>query len=1191
MVDLATVGNQVVTSTAPTSAITPGVIEQQANQRAKALGQVADDLMDVSTKLAKNQAAEDLMNQKVTRNADGSVNVENPVSAPLIFGDAGKAFTDAVKVGTIAQHGNSLSQDFADLHTKYPTDPAAFKAAAQAHLDKTAQTVTGPIGEAVQAEGQQLLTQHFNAITSTAATNNIENQKKSITSQIEDQKNTAIALARQGGTDTPEFKQAVTKMNLSYDALGTNPLFKTPQDQIDLEKKNTAGLLQGEALVAHVDSTFNKRGKVEAQKALEEGILNNPNLREVDRSRLYTQGLSRLAYLTADAKINIDANRAITTEFETNLANGKVKAEDPAVGLAIKRATDIGDTEGAQRITAAAAVQQHMRAVNPLPDAIKAEVLGVPTGAVNTAIPAEGRALLNTIAATESAGRYNVRYGGNTPKTFQDYGDHPRVAEPITSGPDVGKSSSAAGRYQFVAPTWDAQKAKLGLKDFSPENQDLAAWDLAQTEYKNKTGKDLLTTLKSGQTADVLPTLSGQWSSLPGGRQPAGRFMAPSANGGAGFTAEDVQRNPFLLSAYVRTLAADPELRVQAAKQSAEAIGKALDNGILPSPAAVAEVNQAAALYPEKMGKTADEMNGRLQGQKIAQLPQEQQAQVTEAYKRATDGQDVHHINVAAAALDQVTKSNKNMDEHPYDEAARRGWTQPAAPIDPAQPDGIAPALVQRASLSARIGGMNHTPNPPLLDKDEVPKLQTALQGPQGPAVLGSIAQALKPQEMQTLLEETAFRDSVTGMSRSGDPAKMNAAYSFMDGLQKQNPLQFEKQFPDGLKDLRAWQSNLAFYPPDEAAKRLMQAYDPALVSGRKAANETADDALKNVSPDKVVSKFSTGFGPIGTGARAPVSDMAGAASGALKADYDLNYREGFIRTGDAGAADKFAMEKLNLKYAVSPTNGNRVMANAPERYYPAIAGSYDWMAKQLDDAVGAAAGVAGAVMRSRALSGGESDEGISETELRGERQYTAPRALVADEQTDRDIANKKPPSYQVMLQDPNGRWSAMTAPPVSEANLQAADAAMKLTPQEKALYQRHLTNLTGPGGVDNPDGSRSTLFQTTVEHDGKFYTIPTVYDGKILWDKNAPDKAAAAVAKTAQIGWDKFPSYKTEDQAEARYQQMHTFMEKDTQIYRASGTLQRFRFDPTGPYQERADNAERMRTAQSFDNAGRVQP
>jgi hypothetical protein len=116
--------------------------------------------------------------------------------------------------------------------------------------------------------------------------------------------------------------------------------------------------------------------------------------------------------------------------------------------------------------------------------------------------------------------------------------------------------------------------------------------------------------------------------------------------------------------------------------------------------------------------------------------------------------------------------------------------------------------------------------------------------------------------------------------------------------------------------------------------------------------------------------------------------------------------------------------------------------------------------------------------------------------------------------------------------------------------NLAAADAAMNLTPQERDLYQRHLSNLYGTGGVTHEDGSRSTLFQTTVEHAGKFYTIPTVFDGKVLWDKGAADPAGAAVEKVKQIGWDKFPSYGSEAEAESRYQKMHDFIAKDTAEY-----------------------------------------
>lgn len=143
-------------------------------------------------------------------------------------------------------------------------------------------------------------------------------------------------------------------------------------------------------------------------------------------------------------------------------------------------------------------------------------------------IPPEGRALLDTIASTE-ANSYDVMYGG---KKFDSYADHPRVNVPITSGPNAGRTSSAAGRYQFLGRTWDQQKRKLGLPDFSPASQDIAAYDLAKTVYRQKTGRDLDADLKSKDPAvlsGIGSALAGTWTSLPGGieqGQGAGRFVS-----------------------------------------------------------------------------------------------------------------------------------------------------------------------------------------------------------------------------------------------------------------------------------------------------------------------------------------------------------------------------------------------------------------------------------------------------------------------------------------------------------------------------------------------------------------------------------------------------------------------------------------------------------------------------------------
>lgn len=188
--------------------------------------------------------------------------------------------------------------------------------------------------------------------------------------------------------------------------------------------------------------------------------------------------------------------QAIREAFANQYANAKGKSE-------LTKAEQSGDTDRLQKFIDGLPGQQQ------------------PTDAVNASIPAEGRALLDTIAGPE-AGRagYNAKYPGGS---FQGFGDHPRQASVIQNGPDAGKTSDAAGRYQFLSSTWDQEAKKKGLKDFSPANQDAAAWDLAQTTYKQQTGGDLLTALKSkdpSTISGVASALSGQWSSLPGGHQP-----------------------------------------------------------------------------------------------------------------------------------------------------------------------------------------------------------------------------------------------------------------------------------------------------------------------------------------------------------------------------------------------------------------------------------------------------------------------------------------------------------------------------------------------------------------------------------------------------------------------------------------------------------------------------------------------
>jgi muramidase (phage lysozyme) len=118
------------------------------------------------------------------------------------------------------------------------------------------------------------------------------------------------------------------------------------------------------------------------------------------------------------------------------------------------------------------------------------------------------RAILDKIASGESPG-YDTRYGGaDGPQQFMDYSHHPDVPVPIPGRP--GYHATAAGRYMITQPT--AQE--LGMQDFSPDSQDAAAWNLANTTYRQKTGRDLEQDAQAGRVR--WNALAGRWESLKG---------------------------------------------------------------------------------------------------------------------------------------------------------------------------------------------------------------------------------------------------------------------------------------------------------------------------------------------------------------------------------------------------------------------------------------------------------------------------------------------------------------------------------------------------------------------------------------------------------------------------------------------------------------------------------------------------
>ncbi|HLO50935.1 MAG TPA: glycoside hydrolase family 104 protein [Kamptonema sp.] len=116
------------------------------------------------------------------------------------------------------------------------------------------------------------------------------------------------------------------------------------------------------------------------------------------------------------------------------------------------------------------------------------------------------KAFLDTIAVaegTDSPNGYRTQYTGTK---FSSFRDHPRE---VKCGRRYGKMlcSDAAGRYQFLSPTWDRFVKKIRIKNFTPANQDRAALELIRE-------KGALEDIEAGRFEIAVSKVARVWPSL-----------------------------------------------------------------------------------------------------------------------------------------------------------------------------------------------------------------------------------------------------------------------------------------------------------------------------------------------------------------------------------------------------------------------------------------------------------------------------------------------------------------------------------------------------------------------------------------------------------------------------------------------------------------------------------------------------
>lgn len=116
------------------------------------------------------------------------------------------------------------------------------------------------------------------------------------------------------------------------------------------------------------------------------------------------------------------------------------------------------------------------------------------------------RKMLNMIADAEDVKHgYNTIFGN---ERFSDLSAHPNVRKQFKQTDGRVNTTTAAGRYQFLKPTWDGLSRQYSLRDFSPRNQDIAA--LALMDQNGS-----LPYVLKGDFQTAVKKSGGTWASLP----------------------------------------------------------------------------------------------------------------------------------------------------------------------------------------------------------------------------------------------------------------------------------------------------------------------------------------------------------------------------------------------------------------------------------------------------------------------------------------------------------------------------------------------------------------------------------------------------------------------------------------------------------------------------------------------------
>jgi hypothetical protein len=939
---------------------------------------------------------------------------------------------DLQDAGMRADFENDHRQQFIDARDRFAGDPEGFKNWAQAHTDGA----VGQVPERMIPHAKRYLGGMADANYSAILGEKRRDDDVRATESLKARRLTAaedvMGMAAAGKVGTPEFQAAMEVHNAVLDTAVASG--KMAPEMAEYAREDLTGQAQGEMASRAALNVYREKGFDAAVEFLTRNVRENDalSLKSSTRDKIFNKGLASIRLeqgrLKEDRVAAVDVSKDVISRIDANVDVDPGEIREVAAELSRTGAfreyrtlmvkAGIADATREYRPGGGKTLPQLGADVARMRGELSPELTGaIEAAAFKRGVPADY--LVRTVTR-ESGGDPNAK----------------------------ATTSTAGGYFGFIDQTWLAQfknnGASIGLADLAGKiekdgNRYVVSDPRARQQILALRGDAVVSSeLAASLTAQNAASLRGVL-----GREPsAGELYAAHFLGAEG-AATMLRADRGAVAATINPAAAAANYSIFYRKDGTpKTVGEVVGNiTSLPEPSGTALGDTAKGVqkfYVEQQRKVWPQMKGMIErgeltdvtefealryaakvsgdtgwsneveafataqgyGRLLKDVPVDQQRAFLDRVrvKLESEGATVNGQQILTALEKQYERQVKMAKDDPIGLAVE---TDPNVkvpdPLNLSSPAAAGVGIGQRVTIARQVAASKDTPLGSALREADRLRLAGAIGGGQPQEVIAAFgALNAVPDDMfvQTL-DNKDLKEAVAGAARSADPVRFGAVMSGLDVLYAREPQTFTKLFGEETwHRLKTWQANLRYLGPEKVAEELRRVEDPQQRERRDAAESAGRKEARKKDAGEVVKAFDDAW------FSDPVAPTDPATRDALMGDYETIFARRYHETGgNADKAHEQAVELMKTRWSRSGVNGGQLMLHAPEKHYPTFGESHDWMRSQLETELAARYG---------AQSTANVGTGLTD------RNWTY--AIIADRRTDTDAANRRPPSYQVVV-------------------------------------------------------------------------------------------------------------------------------------------------------------------------------